>query len=361
MVLPTGATSRVPSAVALWKPFGSANSTKTTRCELATPPLAIFCHFGKYDVDCLTCYEVESHVVGLTPFLLLPSFVIIRRPGNRRRLHHRTAHPFHILQCLYPLTYVKGMGVRGTTSASAHVAACRHASEEDCGLAIAAERADRTIIERMLQEDGSSGARMECLSLALQIAALRNLQLLAGLLVARGADINFEGGTYETALGAAILGGLQEMMEWLLQCGARIDKETPMLGTPLHAAALCGRPGIVSELISHGADVNQRAGMYETALQVASLEGNPAVVEILLVQGADAGIQGGIHGNAFTAAATVMGLSVPSGFPRTPSDIDSWLDQNTVHLQTTLLVPYSRVILLLLEALQKIYSESHAV
>jgi hypothetical protein len=33
-----------------------------------------------------------------------------------------------------------------------------------------------------------------------------------------------------------------------------------------------------------------------------------------------------------------MGLSVPSRLPRTPSDIDSWLDQNTVHLQTTLLV-----------------------
>jgi hypothetical protein len=93
-VLPTGATRRVPSTVALWKPFESVNSAKTTRCALATPPLAIFCHFGKYDVDRLTCYEVQSRVVGLTPFLLHPSFVVIRRPGNRRRLHHHTAHPF---------------------------------------------------------------------------------------------------------------------------------------------------------------------------------------------------------------------------------------------------------------------------
>jgi hypothetical protein len=253
------------------------------------------------------------------------------------------------------------MGVRGTTAASVHVGACRHGSEEDCSLAIAVERADGTILERMLLEESFSGAKIECLGFALQTAALRNLQLLAGLLVARGADINFEGGTYETALGAAILGGHQEMVEWLLKRGAKIDKETPTLGTPLHAGALCGRPRIVSELINHGADVNQRAGMYETALQVASLEGNPAVVEILLAQGADVGIQGGIHGNALTAAAAVMGLSVPSGFPRTPSDVDSWLDQNTVHLQTTLLVSYSRVILLLLQALRNIRSKCYAV
>jgi hypothetical protein len=324
---------------------------------LATAPLAIFCHLDKYDVDRLTCYGVKSHVVGLAPFLLLPSFLTSRRTGNQRKLHHRTAHPpthtIEILRHLWPLTCETEMGVRGTTSAGAHVGACRHASEEDCGLAIAAERADGAIIERMLQEESFSGARVECLGFALQAAALRNLPLLAGLLVARGADINFEGGTYETALGAAVLGGHQEMIEWLLQCGAKIDKETPMLGTPLHAAALCGRPGIVSVLINHGADVNQRAGMYETALQVASLEGNSAIVEILLLQGADVGIQGGIHGNALTAAATVMGLCLPPGFPRTPSDIDSWLGHNTVHLQTSLLVPYSRVVLLLLEALQK--------
>jgi hypothetical protein len=33
-----------------------------------------------------------------------------------------------------------------------------------------------------------------------------------------------------------------------------------------------------------------------------------------------------------------MGLSVPSGLPRTSSDVDSWPDQTTVHLQRTLLV-----------------------
>jgi hypothetical protein len=33
-----------------------------------------------------------------------------------------------------------------------------------------------------------------------------------------------------------------------------------------------------------------------------------------------------------------MGLSVPSGLPRTPLDVDSWLDQITVLLQRTLLV-----------------------
>jgi hypothetical protein len=103
------------------------------------------------------------------------------------------------------------MGVRGTTAASVHVGACRHGSEEDCSLAIAVERADGTILERMLQEESFSGAKIECLGFALQTAALRNLQLLAGLLVARGADINFEGGTYETALGAAILGGHQSL------------------------------------------------------------------------------------------------------------------------------------------------------
>jgi ankyrin repeat protein len=258
------------------------------------------------------------------------------------------------------------MGVRGTTSSGSQVRiatadACRHATQEQCILATTVESTDDATLRSMLQEQSYNGEKVECLNYALQIAALEGRLSLAALLVTRGADINFEGGLYETALGAAIFGGHQDMVEWLLQRGAEVDTESPMFCTPLHAAALCGRSGVVLELLKYGADVNRPAGMYKTALQVASLEGNKAVVEVLLIRGADVDIQGGIHGNALAAAAAAVGLHVPSGFPLAEADIDLWLHQNKMFLQTTRFASHSAVILILLEALRIARSKGHSI
>lgn len=258
------------------------------------------------------------------------------------------------------------MGIRGTTfsylqSRIATADACRHATQEHCILATIVESTDEATLKSMIQEQGYNGEKLECLNHALQIAALKGYLSLAELLIARGANINFEGGLYETVLGAAIFGGHQDMVEWLLQRGAEVDTESAMFGTPLHAAALCGRLGVVLELLRHGADVNGVAGTYETALQVASLEGNKAVVEVLLMRGADVDIQGGFHGNALKAAAAVVGLDVPSGFPLTEADIDLWLHRNRICLQTTRSKSHAAVILILLEALRVARSQGHSM
>lgn len=92
------------------------------------------------------------------------------------------------------------------------------------------------------------------------------------LLLARGADVNAQGGRYRNALSAA--------------CESR-------------------RKDIVEPLLEKGADINGlNAGYYRTTLQATCEKGNYEMVHFMLERGADVNAQGGQHGNALQAGQT---------------------------------------------------------
>lgn len=170
--------------------------------------------------------------------------------------------------------------------------ACQHTMDGGCILTTAIEAMDTLAFRHMLLDQGPGKWDVACLSYALQSASLEASQSTADLLLTQGADINFVGGPFETALQAAIIGDHVQMVEWLLQRGATINAETPLFCTPLQAATAFNQSHIVSVLLRHGADANQVAGPYHTALKVAVVEGRADIVEILLEYGADARVQG---------------------------------------------------------------------
>jgi ankyrin repeat protein len=210
---------------------------------------------------------------------------------------------------------------------------CRHPHEDKCVLSAAVERRDDAFIRKMTQSHDHNGQVPDCLGYALQAACLENLQSIAELLLARGANINFGGGLYETALHAAIYSHQTHMVEWALLRGAAVNKETPLFCTPLQAAAARGQKEIVSTLLEYGANPNQTSGLYHTALQVAAMEGQMEIVETLLEFGSDVNMQGGIYGNALLAATAVGHLPTLTCSLDAKVDIDAWLGQCKLQLR----------------------------
>lgn len=248
-------------------------------------------------------------------------------------------------------TYPRSL--RLTRSWAVPADACHHVQDSYCSLA--ALVAEDEALLRNAQQDGSHVEDFECLCHALQAASLENRPSTAGLLFARGADTNFTGGFYETALQAAIMGGHVQMVEWLLQHGARTNTETAMLSTPLQAAANWGHEEIVLTLLAYGADVNQQAGPYNTALQVASVEGHTAIIKILLEHNADVNIYGGVYGTALQAAASICGITVPPRFSHGETEFHARLFQPMTRLQSTTLLPRLKTVAILLRATQGSY------
>lgn len=101
----------------------------------------------------------------------------------------------------------------------------------------------------------------------------------------------------------ASLSGLIEIVELLLAKGADVNGQGGSYGTALEAASGKGHDQIVELLLVKGADVNTQGGYYFTALAAASKEGYKQVVELLLAKGADVNVQGGSkYGTALAAA-----------------------------------------------------------
>ena len=72
----------------------------------------------------------------------------------------------------------------------------------------------------------------------------------------------------------------------LLKHGADIDFVGRKYGTALAAAALFNHGGVIDILLGNGADINRVGGGYGTALQAAASGGNLDVIEKLLSRGA---------------------------------------------------------------------------
>jgi len=123
------------------------------------------------------------------------------------------------------------------------------------------------------------------------------------LLLDRGADVNIPGGGYGSALGAAACWGSVETVALLLDRGADVNVPSGRYGSALVAAASGGKVEIVALLLDRGADVNIPSGGYGSALGAAACWGSVETVALLLDRGADVNIPGGDYGSALGAAA----------------------------------------------------------
>jgi ankyrin repeat protein len=109
---------------------------------------------------------------------------------------------------------------------------------------------------------------------ALHSAANKGRKDVAGLLVARGADVNAMDEREYTPLKLAALGGYQEIAELLVANGALINPVDIMGLSPLHCAAIGGNLQIAKMLIAKGAAINAQRGDYVKGWSWVTVSGN---------------------------------------------------------------------------------------
>ncbi|KAF5345769.1 hypothetical protein D9758_011867 [Tetrapyrgos nigripes] len=140
-------------------------------------------------------------------------------------------------------------------------------------------------------------------ALPLYYASAVNLHNMILLIMAKGADVNAQGGKYSNALQAASYAGSVDIVKLLLEKGADVHAQGGEYGNALQAASYGGSIDIVKLLLEKGADVNAQGGEYSNALQAASWRGSLDTVKLLLENGADVNAQGGPYGTALQAAS----------------------------------------------------------
>jgi ankyrin repeat protein len=104
------------------------------------------------------------------------------------------------------------------------------------------------------------------------------------------------------ALREASLMGHEQIVKILIHQGADVDAQGGAYDSPLQAAAYKGHERIIRLLLDAGADVNARAGLYGTALLAATLGDRYQIVQILLARSADTSFKNEIYGTALRAA-----------------------------------------------------------
>jgi ankyrin repeat protein len=137
----------------------------------------------------------------------------------------------------------------------------------------------------------------------LYYACLLGLGGLVRTFLARGADINAQGGSLGNALQAAVSCGAHDIMQVLVDYGANVNTQHEICGDIPQAAARRGDYGIVQLLLEHGANVNTQDERGGSALQAAVSRGSHDIVQVLLDHGANVNARGGPYDNALQAAA----------------------------------------------------------
>jgi hypothetical protein len=130
----------------------------------------------------------------------------------------------------------------------------------------------------------------EPLDNSLYAASILNSTNMARILLDAGADVNFQGGYYGSALQGATMGNSPEMVRVLLDARADPNFYGTKAGTPLQVAAWFGSHAMVKALLDAGADVTLKRGLglwKSTALGLAQEKNFVDVVELLLSAGAE--------------------------------------------------------------------------
>ena len=121
----------------------------------------------------------------------------------------------------------------------------------------------------------------------LSIAASKNFQSIAWLLLDWGADVNAKDRLEMTALHHAAGKGHEAIVHLLLERGANINAKDEREFTSLHFAAEYGHEAIVHLLLERDADINAKTRSERTALYIAADSEHEAIVRLLLERGAD--------------------------------------------------------------------------
>lgn len=179
-------------------------------------------------------------------------------------------------------------------------------------LADAAQRAEWTRVETLLQQGADVNARQGDGSTALHWASYWDHLQIAARLIRAGTDVNATNDLGVTALWAAAENGSASMVATLLEAGADPNSALPFGETPLMTAARTGNADVVGQLLAKGAavDAATEEGAYgaQTALMWAVSERHPAVVEVLLSHGAD------VHARSTTFTETVKTISTYANY-----------------------------------------------
>lgn len=177
-------------------------------------------------------------------------------------------------------------------------------------LIMAAQNGHMGLVRWLLGEERASSVTDHTEN-ALHEASKYGQESTVRFLIYYGANVNFHGGEYGTALQAASFSGSPGIVEKLLEEGADVNAQGGIYGTALQAASFSDSPEIVNILIAAKANVNAYGGEYGTALQAASSRRNKNIVTILLDKGADVNAQtSGEWGTALAAASGPGSLEI---------------------------------------------------
>lgn len=130
----------------------------------------------------------------------------------------------------------------------------------------------------------------------LQAAAAGGSLNVCRLLVGKRANVNAQGGRFDTALQAAADAGHASVTHFLLENGANPNAQGGLAPASLQAASLKGHITIVKELLERCATVNTQSTNGKTALHCAAMHGHRDIVELLLKNGAEIDFRDNDHG-----------------------------------------------------------------
>ncbi|KAJ7144576.1 ankyrin repeat-containing domain protein [Mycena epipterygia] len=156
--------------------------------------------------------------------------------------------------------------------------------------------------------DLRKGSKREVYNWALWAATLAGHEIIVGLLLGQGADVNAQRGNpslgeHRSALQIASKEGHEAIAKLLITHGADVNAENAENGSALSAASKNGHEAIAKLLIEHGADVNAENGGVGSALRAASENGHEAVAKLLIAHGADVNADNGGVGSVLWAAS----------------------------------------------------------
>ena len=161
-------------------------------------------------------------------------------------------------------------------------------------VADAAQRGDRAVVQRLLQQKADVNAPQVDGATALHWAVYREDAALTDLLIRAGANVRAVNRLNVTPLMMAAIQGNAVLLDRLIKAGADPKQRGPSGETMLMFAARSGNTQALKVLLEAGADVNARETVRgTTALMWAAEQRHPEAVKALLAAGADPAAKSG--------------------------------------------------------------------
>ncbi|KAJ7028092.1 ankyrin repeat domain-containing protein [Mycena alexandri] len=161
-----------------------------------------------------------------------------------------------------------------------------------------------SVVQLLIEHGADVNVQGGAYNSPLQAASYNGHENIVQLLIEHGADVNAQGGEYDGTLQAASYMGHETIVQLLIEHGADVNVQVAAHNSALQAASLAGHENIVQLFIEQGANVNAQGGYFGSALQAASLEGHINIVQLLIEHGANVNTQGGEYDSALQAAST---------------------------------------------------------